>query len=402
MIPLEDARARVLGSLPTPESITITSGSALGLVLAADVVSPSVVPPFANSAMDGFAVRHEDLTEIPIVLSVTEDLAAGHVARGQVERGTAIKIMTGAPIPIGADTVVKVEDTEPAEGAVKIMQRPEPGTAVRPAGGDVGRGDLVFGTGEVLTARHLGVLAAIGVPEVEVYRPLRAAILSTGDEVMPPDTVELEPGQIRDSNRPLLDGLLSSVGAEVVDFGIVRDDPDALRQAFTTAASECDIVVTSGGVSMGEYDLVKQVLVELGDVELWKVAMQPAKPFAFGRVGDAPLFGLPGNPVSVFVAFEQFVRPAIRQMTGHSHLLRPRLTGTLSESVDTDPEKTVFLRVVVDLDADGRPAKLAGGQSSNVLSATARADGFAVVPRGVGSVGAGETVQLEMFGWSHD
>lgn len=401
MIPLEDARDRVLGSLPAPESITTAARSALGLVLAADVVSPSVVPPFDNSAMDGFALRHADLTEIPIVLSVTEDVAAGHVARGQVEPGTAIKIMTGAPIPAGADTVVKVEDTEPAESGVRIMERPEPGAAVRPAGGDVGRGDLVFGAGEVLTARHIGVLAAIGVPEVEVYRPLRAAILSTGDEVMPPDTVELAPGQIRDSNRPLLDGLLSGIGVEVVDYGIVRDDAEALRQAFTTAASECDIVVTSGGVSMGEYDLVKQVLVELGDVELWKVAMQPAKPFAFGRVAGAPLFGLPGNPVSVFVAFEQFVRPAIRKMTGHSHLLRPRLSGTLSEAVDTDPEKTVFLRVVVDVDSDGRPVALAGHQSSNVLSATARADAFAVVPRGVGSLPAGETVELEMFGWSH-
>ena len=402
MIPLEDARSRVLSSLPSPESVVVAPSAALGLVLARAVVSPSVVPPFDNSAMDGFAVRHQDLAEIPTVLPVAEDVAAGHVARGRVEPGSAIKIMTGAPIPPGADTVVKVEDTEPVDGSVRILARPEPGTAVRRAGGDVGEGDVVFEAGEVVTARHVGVMAAVGVGEVEVYRQLRAGIMSTGDEVMAPETSTLESGQIRDSNRPLLRGLLTGIGVEVADYGIVRDDAEALRAAFTSAASECDIVVTSGGVSMGEYDLVKQILLELGGVELWRVAMQPAKPFAFGRIGDAPLFGLPGNPVSVFVAFEQFVRPAVRKMTGRRNLLRPRLPGTLAEAVETDPEKTVFLRVKVDLDGEGRPVRLAGGQSSNVLSATARADGFAVVPRGVGALPAGASVELELFGWDRD
>ena len=402
MIPLEDARSRVLDALSTVEAVDMTPGDARGLVLAREVVSPSTVPPFDNSAMDGFALRHEDLAEIPIVLPVTEDVAAGHTASGRVEPGTAIKIMTGAPMPPGADTVVRVEDTEPADAGVRITAKPERGAAVRPAGGDVERGDLVFGAGEVLTARHVGVLAAVGVREVSVFRRLSAAILSTGDEVMPPETEDLEPGQIRDSNRPLLAGLLADTGVEVVDFGIVRDDAEALRDTFVAASDRCDIVVTSGGVSMGEYDLVKRILVELGDVELWKVAMQPAKPFAFGRVGGAPLFGLPGNPVSVFVAFEQFVRPAVRKMTGHSHLLRPRLEGTLTERVETDPEKTVFLRVVVDVDAEGRPVSLAGGQRSNVLSATARAQAFAVIPRGIDALESGSAVALEMFGWSHD
>ena len=402
MIPLEDARSRVLSSLPSPQRVIIAPAAAIGLVLARAVVSPSAVPPFDNSAMDGFAVRHLDLTEIPTVLTVTEDVAAGHVARGRVEPGSAIQIMTGAPIPTGADTVVKVEDTESVDGGVKILSRPDIGTAVRRAGGDVGQGDVVFEAGEVITARHVGVMAAVGVGEVEVYRQLRAGVLSTGDEVMEPETERLEPGQIRDSNRPLLRGLLTGLGLEVADYGIIPDDVDALRSVFEKAASECDIVVTSGGVSMGEYDLVKQILLELGGVDVWRVAMQPAKPFAFGRIGDAPLFGLPGNPVSVFVAFEQFVRPAVRKMTGHTRLLRPRLLGTLSEPVETDPEKTVFLRVNVDLDAEDRPVRLAGGQSSNVLSATARADGFAVVPRGVGPLPAGAQVELELFGWSRD
>lgn len=402
MIPLEDARARVLEALPGPSVESRSVAASLGLVLAADVRSPSTVPPFDNSAMDGYAVRHEDLGEVPCTLEVSEDVAAGHVAKGAVERGRAIKIMTGAPLPAGADTVVRVEDTVPADGSVEILVRPEPGNAVRRAGGDVAAGELIFSAGDVLTARHLGVLAAVGVDRVEIHPPVRVAVISTGDEVMPPDTARLAPGQIRDSNRPLLLGLLSESGMEAVDYGIVRDDADALRSVFATAARECDAVITSGGVSMGEYDLVKQILTELGGIELWKVAMQPAKPFAFGAINGTPLFGLPGNPVSVFVAWEQFARPALLSMMGHRSLLRPRVSARLAEDVDTDPEKTVFLRVLVDSGPDGRTARLAGGQGSNILSATARADAFAVVPRGVAALSAGDSVTLEMFRWSNE
>jgi molybdenum cofactor synthesis domain-containing protein len=402
MIPLAEARAKVLAALPAPEVVELPTSGVLGLVLATDVRSPSTVPPFDNSAMDGYAVRHRDLAQIPCVLSVSEDVAAGHVAGGAVEAGTAIKIMTGAPIPAGADTVVRVEDTVPGESSVEILVRPEPGTAVRSAGGDVAAGDLVFGAGDVITARHLGVLAAVGVDRVQVYRRLRVAVVSTGDEVVPPSTSVLAPGQIRDSNRSLLSGLLAESGLEAVDYGIVGDDAAALRGTFARAARECDAVITSGGVSMGEYDLVKQVLTELGGVQLWKVAMQPAKPFAFGSIAGTPLFGLPGNPVSVFVAFEQFARPALLSMMGHRSLLRPRVQARLGEDVSTDPEKTVFLRVVVDLTPNGRLAWLAGGQASNVLSATARAEAFAVIPRGVADVSAGDTVELEMFRWSNE
>jgi len=402
VIPLEDARARVLAALPEARAESRPARDSLGLVLAGDVRAPSTVPPFDNSAMDGYAVRHQDLAQVPCVLEVSEDVAAGHVAVGIVEPGRAIKIMTGAPLPSGADTVVKVEDTVPGEASVEILVRPEPGAAVRRAGGDVAEADLVFSSGDLVTARHLGVLAAVGVERVDVFRPVRAGVLSTGDEVMPPDTPRLAPGQIRDSNRPLLVGLLAESGLETADYGIVGDDVDSLRSAFATAARECDVVITSGGVSMGEYDLVKQVLTELGGIELWKVAMQPAKPFAFGAIEGTPLFGLPGNPVSVFVAFEQFVRPALLSMMGHRSLLRPRLSATMADDANTDPEKTVFLRVVVESGPDGRIARLAGDQASNVLSATARADAFAVVPRGVAGVAAGDTVTLEMFRWPNE
>ncbi len=402
MIPLAEARALVLAGVPAPQATEVPVAGSLGLVLASDVRSPSMVPPFDNSAMDGYAVRFEDLAHVPCVLTVSEDVAAGHVATGGVEQGTAIKIMTGAPLPAGADTVVRVEDTVPADGSVEILARPGPGTAVRRAGGDVAVGAPVFESGEVLTARHLGVLAAVGVERVQVYRPVRVAVVSTGDEVVAPSIRPLAPGHIRDSNRPMLIGLLAEMGLEAIDYGIVGDDADALRDTFARAATECDAVITSGGVSMGEYDLVKRVLTELGGIELWKVAMQPAKPFAFGAIGGTPLFGLPGNPVSVFVAFEQFARPAILTMMGHTSILRPRIEATLAEDVSTDPEKTVFLRVVVEAGPSGRMARLAGGQASNILSATARADAFAVIPIGVSDMSAGDTVELEMFRWSNE
>lgn len=402
MIPVEEARARVLSALPPAEPVEVTTADALGLVLARDVVSPTDVPPFDNSAMDGYAIRLADVPSVPMTLPVSEDVAAGHVSQHSVPAGAVVKIMTGAPIPDGMDTVVRVEDTVPGEDTVEILVRPEIGTAVRLAAGDVQRGALVFETGELLTPRHIGVLSAVGVAKVTVYRRVSVAVLSTGDEVRSPDVVELRPGEIRDANRPMLIGLLRESGVDVVDFGIVGDDAEQLRAILAAAADQCDAIITSGGVSMGEYDLVKQVLTDLGGIELWKVAMQPAKPFAFGLIDGSPLFGLPGNPVSVFVAWEQFARPALLAMMGHRNLDRPLLSAVLSEDVETDPEKTVFLRVVVDGGPSLRSVRLAGGQASNVLSATARADAFAVVPRGVASMSAGEAVELQMFRWANE
>ncbi len=278
----------------------------------------------------------------------------------------------------------------------------ELGTSVRPAGGDVEAGMEVFEAGERLSPRHLAVLASIGVASPSVRRRPRVAILSTGDEVLAPETPELRPGQIRDTNRPILTGLLGELGAEVVDLGIVADDAGVLRDTIERAAGEADAVVTSGGVSMGEYDLVKQVLAELGQIDFWKVAMQPAKPFAFGLIGGTPLFGLPGNPVSVMVAFEQFARPALLHMMGARHLFRPRVSGVLEAGAHSDPEKTVFLRAVATWRDDRWHAVLSGAQSSNVLTALARGNCFAVVPRGQDDVEPGGHVELEMFNWPED
>lgn len=390
MRPLADAQRDVLAGVRRLEAQAVDLDRALGLVLAEDVTAPHDVPPFPNSAMDGFAVVGADVASGPAELEILEDVAAGHVATATVRSGAAIRIMTGAPLPPGADTVVRVEDTEVAGDRVRVTVAVPVGTAVRQAGGDVAAGSVVFEAGTVITPPHLGVLATLGVSAPVVYRNPRVAVLSTGDEVVQPETLELAPGMIRDSNRPLLKGLLDETGVEVGDYGIVPDDAALLRRTLRTAAAECDVVVTSGGVSMGDYDLVKQVLTELGSVALWKVAMQPAKPFAFGAIDGTPLFGLPGNPVSVFVAFENFLRPALLTMRGSHAVFRPVTTAVWGEGVSTDPAKTVFLRVVR---TDG-VARLAGAQESNVLSATARADGLAVVETGVGTMEAGEAVPI--------
>ncbi|MDH3307037.1 MAG: molybdopterin molybdotransferase MoeA, partial [Acidimicrobiia bacterium] len=295
--------------------------------------------------------------------------------------------------------VVRVEDTEPADGSVLIRVSVPHGMSVRPAGGDVRSGEAVFAAGTRLTPPHLAVLSSLGVARPSVRRRPVVALLSTGDEVQPPETTRLAPGQIRDTNRPLLKALLAELGADVLDLGIVHDDAAALRSAIATGTSDADAMFTSGGVSMGEYDLVKQVLGELGSIGFWKVAMQPAKPFAFGLVEGTPLFGLPGNPVSVMVAFEQFARPALLTMMGSTAVFRPRVSGVLDGGAGTDPAKTVFLRSSIRWEGGQWRGILSGDQSSNVLSALAAASGFAVVPRGQADVVDGGPVEFEMFGW---
>lgn len=397
MRPLIEAQRDVLAASPLLPVVEAPLRGALGLGLARPVRAPHDVPPFTNSAMDGYAVIGADVSRTPVTLRLLEDVPAGHTAKAPVVPGAAIKIMTGAPIPDGADAVVKVEDTEPAgEGAVRILAPAAVGAAVRPAGSDLAAGALVFEAGERLTPRHLAVLASLGSAPAVRRRP-RAAVLSTGDEVLPPDAPSLGPGQIRDTNRPLLISMLERFGAEVVDLGIVGDDAPALRAALDRGASEADMVLTSGGVSMGEYDLVKIILAELGTVDFWKVAMQPAKPFAFGHIDGTPLLGLPGNPVSVMVAFEQFARPALLHMMGCTAVFRPRAAARAAEGWNTDPNKTVFTRVVTEMREGVVYARQSGAQMSNVLSSLARADAFAVIPAGRGRVEEGGWIDLELF-----
>lgn len=376
---------------------TISFDEGVGRVLAEAIVSSEDVPHFANSAMDGFAVRATDVSEPDAVLEVLADLPAGQVASVSMSDGQAIRIMTGAPMPDGADTVVRVEDTAAEGDKVRIHTVVEEGTYVREAGGDVRAGQVVFDSGLRMGPIHVGVLATLGLVEPVVSRRPRVGVMSTGNELQPPATQDLAPGMIRDSNRPMLVGLLEDAGAEVIDYGRIGDDADELRAALGRAAVETDAIVTTGGVSMGDYDVTKLVLREEAGVDFIKVAMKPGKPLAFGRLGGAPFFGLPGNPVSVVVSFEQFVRPALLTMQGASAVLRPQMTVAAGERLVTDPAKTVFLRVRLEGDGAALRATQAGGQASNILSVAAVADAFAVVPIGVETIDEGEPVLIELF-----
>ncbi len=400
MRPLGDMQAEVLESVPRLDAIEVGLEDAVGSVLAEDVFAPEDLPGFENAAMDGFAVVASDVDRPSIELDVIDDVAAGSVSSATVTAGTAARIMTGAPIPPGANAVVPVEVTEViSDGRVRILEPATVGDHVRPVGGSVRAGSLVFESGLRLRPPHVSVLASMGARPVVRRRPV-VAMMSTGDELVPPSTRTLEPGAIRDSNRTLLRGLLTDLGLEVRDYGIVGDSPGSFEAALDDATKGADVVVTSGGVSMGAYDVVKLTLRDRGSVDFLKIAMQPGKPLGFGTVDGIPFFGLPGNPVSVFVSFEQLVRPALLAMMGADRLFRDRVPGSLGDGINTNPEKDVFVRVTTGRDSDGRwHARSSGGQSSNVLSALAFADALAVVPVGVGRVEPGGTVELEMIHW---
>lgn len=397
MRPIEEVRADILARVRVSRSEQVGLADAVGRVLSDPIVAPHDIPSFANSAMDGFAVRADDVASPGAVLEIVDDVPAGQSPRVGVESGQATKIMTGAPMPDGADTVVRVEDTSESGGKVTIATAPPRGTSVRPPGGDVASGTSVFEAGTRLSEAHVGVLATIGVVAPLVAVRPRVAVMSTGDELVPADTAELPRGKIRDSNRPMLLELVAAAGAVAIDRGNVSDDPDELRAVLGEVASTADAIITSGGVSMGEYDVIKMVLREEADVDFFPVAMKPGKPQGFGAVGGTPFFGLPGNPVSVYVSFEQFVRPALLAMQGSSALLRPRLVGRAGEDLDSDPAKEEFVRVRFVGEELPPTVVQTGGRGSHVLSGMANADAFAVLPRGVELVPEGGEVIVEMF-----
>lgn len=386
-----------LGKVRPTRSERVGLPDVVGRVLAEDIVAPHDVPSFSNSAMDGFAVRAVDVSDPGAVLRIIEDVAAGQTSTLVVGEGEATRIMTGAPMPEGADTVIRVEDTSEEDGKVRIETSPARGTSVRPPGGDVEAGTTVFSTGTRLSAAHVGVLATIGVTAPLVAERPKVAVMSTGDELAPADTEDLAPGMIRDSNRPMLVALVAEAGAEPMDLGTIPDDPEELRAALGRAAVEADMIVTSGGVSMGDFDVTKLVLREEAGVDFFPVAMKPGKPQGFGVLGGTPFFGLPGNPVSVLVSFEQFVRPSLLAMQGATALMRPRVMGVAGEDLESDPAKEEFIRArFVGGDPSGVVVKT-GGQGSHVLSGAATADVFAVLPREVSRVAEGQPVILELF-----
>lgn len=394
MIALADVLASVLERCPVRASVEVSAPDAGGLVLAADVVSSEDVPPFDNTAVDGYAVRTVDVATVPVELPVVAEIAAGSSEAVTLGAGQAVRIMTGAPLPPGCDGVVMVEDTERVgSDAVRILRSVPAGSGIRPAGSDVRAGDTVLTAGTVVTPAVAGVLATVNTRTILAHPRARVGVLSTGDELVD-DGSPLVRGQIRESNRTMLVRLAREAGAEPVDMGIVGDDPDAveavLRRALDSGA--VDALVTSGGVSMGDFDPVKLVLPRLAEMSWHQIAMKPAKPFAFGIATGAhgaavPIFGLPGNPVSSLVSFEVIARPALRTMMGFGAAAhRPVVRALLDEDVVRSPDGKVHIdRGVAVWGEDGRVhVRRARAQGSHQLAATATANCLVRIPDGAG------------------
>ena len=397
---LEDALARILAEVkPVTGVETVPVRAALGRVLAEDVVSPIDVPAHTNSAMDGYALRGADLqADAETRLDVIGVAAAGRPFDGAVGAGQCVRILTGAPVPEGADTVVMQERVTREDDAAIIAVGQKPGQHVRQAGEDIARGAVALAAGAVLLPAALGMLASVGVGEVNVRRRARVAFFSTGDELRRVGE-PLGAGQIYDSNGYTIHGMLTRAGVEIVDMGLVRDDLADIENAFADAAAQADAIVTSGGVSVGDADYVKDTLDKTGSVGFWRVAMKPGRPLAFGRVGDALFFGLPGNPVSAMVTYYQLVQPALRALAGLPDAGPPlTVTAVSSEGLRKKTGRREFQRGVLTRDADGRlVVSRAGHQGSGVLSSMNAANCFIVLPEDAGPVAEGDEVTVQPF-----
>lgn len=404
LLDVEEAVARVVAGVTRLGAETVPTREARGRVLATSVRSSVSLPPWDNSAMDGYAVRSGDISSLPARLRVIETVAAGRFPTRPVEPGTATRIMTGAPVPEGADSVVRVEDTDGGLETVAIRANRDAGKNVRPRGEDIVAGSEALVAGTTLGAAQLGILAAVGAPTVEVVRVPRVAILSSGDELVPPERfAEVVAGRkIVSSNGITIAEMVRDAGGEPVELGIAADTRESLREHLALALEPhgADLIITSGGISVGEFDYVREVLADLGaTLDFWRVRMRPGAPVGFGALGPAAWIGLPGNPVSTMVTFELFARPAIRKMRGHSLLHRSTVAVTLEDTVTLSPELTHFLRVVVTRHEGGRlGARLTGPQSSGVLSSMARANALLIVPRGTIEMRAGELLRAIPLG----
>jgi len=398
MLSPRQALARVLADVPRLPTVSVDLADAWGRTLGEDLVAKIDVPRWDNSAMDGYAVRAADTAEGEVALRIVEVIGAGAVATRAVEKGTAIAIMTGAPIPEGADAVVMVEDTDRAmTGAVKVRRQAKVGQHVRSRGEDVRVGDLLLAAGTRLGAAALGVAASQGFERVVVSRRPVVAILSTGDEVVQPGR-PLEPGQLWSSNGATLRGLVIEAGGVPIDVGNAPDRLDAIVEKLNDCLARADVVVTTGGVSVGEFDHVKAAFEQVGvPMDFWKVRMKPGKPLAFGvsdREGSrVPVFGLPGNPVSCMVNFVEFVRPWLLTAMGAKRIHLPTLTCRAGEVIHGVEGRTDLVRVVIERDGGGFACRPTGSQSSGVLTSMARAHGLAIVD-GTAQKGSPLTVQV--------
>ena len=416
MISVEEALEKILSYVNALEPEDKPIMDSLGLVLADDVYSDIDIPPLDNSAMDGYAVRAESTkgagSSSPRILRIVGEVAAGYIAKEEVTSGTAIRIMTGAPIPQGADAVVQFEDTDEEKrkaakkplNEIGILRQAAQGLNIRKAGEDISRGSLVLKAGTALRPQEIGVLASLGKGVIRVIRRPMVAVLATGDELV--DIKEqLPPGKIYNSNTYSLAAQVMRYGGIPKILGIAKDNIKAL-EAKIKQASDADLLITSAGVSVGEYDVVKDVLARLGEVTFWTVRMKPGKPLAFGvlQLGKKkiPHLGLPGNPVSSMIAFEQFARPAILKMLGRKNLAKPTIKATSEGRLENRDRRRVFARVMVSK-RDGRYfASLAGAQGSGILTSMAQANGLMIVPEDKPAIEVGEEVQVQMLDWNEE
>lgn len=398
-LPLGEALDRVLAAVvPVSESERLPIRQALGRVLASDVCSTIDVPGQNNSAMDGYALRSADLPDAaPLKLRLIGAAFAGQPFASRVGEGECVRIMTGAPVPEGADTVVMQERVSAENDRVQINALPAPGANVRLAGEDIKAGNVALSAGAQLQPAHIGLIASIGVAEVDVLRRPRVAFFSTGDELCEVGT-PTQPGQIYDSNRYTLFGMLQRLGTEVVDLGVVRDRPDELEAGFRRAAESADLIVTSGGVSVGEADYVMEIFERLGQIEFWSIAIKPGRPTVFGKLGDALYFGLPGNPVSVMATFYQLARPAILKLSGLGAQVPVLISATCAATIKTKAGRTEFLRGILSRDQQGQyVVSKTGHQGSGILSSMTRANCFIVIPEDAEVIEAGSQVDVQPF-----
>tara|TARA_R110002073_G_scaffold72821_4_gene178322 strand:- start:2049 stop:3254 length:1206 start_codon:yes stop_codon:yes gene_type:complete len=390
LLPVGEALARILAHAgPQPTIIEVPLLDGLGRVLAESVVSHIDVPGADNSAMDGYALRLGDASQ---ALPVSQRIPAGTVG-SPLTHGTAARIFTGAAIPPGADAVVMQEDCSEVAGVVTVSGDVSTGQNIRPRGQDIAAGETTLNKGRVLRPQDLGLLASVGCAKVKVFRPLRVAALSTGDELVEPGNSQLVEGEIYNSNRYTLAGLLRNLNMEMIDCGIVADNPEATYRALHDAASRADCVITTGGVSVGEEDHVKNQVEQLGHLRLWKLAIKPGKPLAFGSIGETPFIGLPGNPTSVFVTFCLIARPFLLKLQGAEEADPPRLEARAAFSIEKPGIRQDYLRVTLENTEQGLQALIFANQSSGVLSSVSHSNALAVVPPGT-TVVKGDKVEI--------
>lgn len=394
-----DVRRDILDSVSPLDPVTLPLNEAWGCVLAQDARAPYDIPTFASSAMDGFAIRSEDVTnagERPVTLSRVGSAYIGKVADSKMGPGEAMWIATGAPIPPGADCIAPKEECSAESEVVHVHKPFDAGMFVRPEGQDIKQGEIVVPAGKILAGPELGALSTAGFGSVLVYPKVRVCVVSTGDELVEPGT-ELEYGQIHDANGYTILGNLREMAIEPHRPPIVPDDEKKLRDVFVSNAATTDVFISSGGMSVGDLDVVKKVVSELGEIDSYKVAMQPGMPQAFGVVEDRPYFGLPGNPVSVFVSFELFIRPALLKMMGRQDLDRPLVDASIDEDMEGLPNKTRYSRVEVYSEGRSLRARSTGPAASNLLGTVVRANGLAIIPPGSEPVPAGTVVKVQLF-----